>query len=212
MERRKTQSPSKRYLIAYNFFSAALWAGVLARTVLLVPVVGASNLHSSLGTYTKYVQTLAILEILHLLLGLLKSSLVTTIIQVSSRLLLVWGVCDLFSAPQHSVAYATMLLAWSITEVCRYTYYVVNLASPEAAANGGLLNWLRYNTFFVLYPLGAGSEAWCVFRALPEAYMWSVQYYWVLVVILATYAPGLYNQYTHMIRQRRKSMRGKKKA
>jgi len=80
-----------------------------------------------------------------------------------------------------------MLIAWSITEVCRYTYYVVNLSGTGSR---GVLNWLRYNTFFILYPLGAGSEAWCIFRALPEAYAKNEKYYWVLVAILFTYGPG----------------------
>jgi very-long-chain (3R)-3-hydroxyacyl-CoA dehydratase len=175
--------------IAYNALSALLWAGVLVRTLLLLPIVGPTEIHASVGTYTKWVQTLAILEVFHIALGLIKASLPTTVIQVSSRLLLVWGVCNQFSAPQHSAAYASMLIAWGITEVCRYTYYVVNLSSANGGA-GGILNWLRYNTFFVLYPLGAGSEAWCIFRGLPEAYNISQAYYWCLVAILATYAPG----------------------
>jgi len=208
MERRKTASLSTRYLIAYNAVSAVLWAGVLGRTILLLPLVGPTHVHEALGDYTKWVQTLAVLEIVHIVLGLLRSSLPTTVLQVASRLLLVWGVCDRYAAPQQSNAYTSMLVAWSITEVCRYTYYVVNLSG----GSGGVLNWLRYNTFFILYPLGAGSEAWCIFRALPEVYAKNETYYWVLVALLATYAPGLYNQYTHMIRQRRKNMRGKKRA
>lgn len=156
------------------------------RTLTLLPTAGPTAIHAHLGTYTKYIQTLAILEIVHIALGLLRSSLPTTIIQVSSRLLLVWGVCDRFDAPQHSAAYASMLVAWSITEVCRYLYYVLNLSGGDV----GVLAWLRYNTFFVLYPMGAGSEAWCVFRALPEAWVFNQGYYWVLVVILVTYAPG----------------------
>jgi len=168
------------------------------------PLAAAISVRRTLGI----VQTLAVLEIVHIVLGLLRSSLPTTVLQVASRLLLVWGVCDRYAAPQQSNAYTSMLVAWSITEVCRYTYYVVNLSG----GSGGVLNWLRYNTFFILYPLGAGSEAWCIFRALPEVYAKNETYYWVLVALLATYAPGLYNQYTHMIRQRRKNMRGKKRA
>lgn len=129
------------------------------------------------------------LEVVHLCLGLLRSSLPTTAIQVSSRMLLVWGICDRFSAPQHSNAYASMLFAWGLTEVCRYSYYIVALAGGESKA----LSWLRYNTFFVLYPLGAGSEAYCIWKALPEAWELSQGYYWFLVVILLTYPPGWYS-------------------
>jgi hypothetical protein len=81
-----------------------------------------------------------------------------------------------------------MLVAWGITEVCRYPFYIVSLSGGESK----LLQWLRYNTFFVLYPLGAGSEAFCIYRALTEAKIESVPYYWVLVAILATYPPGMF--------------------
>lgn len=79
-----------------------------------------------------------------------------------------------------------MLIAWGVTEVCRYAYYVVNLSR----ATSGFLTWLRYNTFFVLYPLGAGSETWCMYAALPEAWDTSRLYYWFLVITITTYVPG----------------------
>lgn len=119
--------------------------------------------------------------------GLLRSSLFTTIVQVSSRILLVWGIANLFEAPQVSLAYSSMLVAWSVTEVYRYSYYVTNILGRTPR----FLTWLRYNTFFVLYPLGAGSEAWCIYQALDEAKVLSANYYWVLVVILVTYPPGM---------------------
>lgn len=99
-------------------------------------------MYAQVGEYTKWVQTLAIAEIFHILLGLNRSSLVTSVIQVSSRILLVWGVCDKFDQPKMSPGYTSMLIAWSVTEVVRYTYYVVNLLKGQS----GLLTWARYVT------------------------------------------------------------------
>lgn len=78
--------------------------------------------------------------------------------------------------------------------------------------------------------MGAGSEAWCIYQSLVEAKVLNANYYWVLVAILVTYPPGmlgssvdfestftyegvvgLYKQYTHMVSQRRKNIRGKKR-
>ncbi|KAL7267320.1 hypothetical protein RUND412_010099 [Rhizina undulata] len=208
MDRSQGRSLKDKYLVTYNFVSALLWLGVLARTILSLPLVGAENVYAAgVGDYTRWTQTLALLEIVHIVLGLLKSSLATTVLQVSSRILLVWGIAYLFQAPQESLAYSSMLIAWSVTEVCRYSYYVTNIIGKTP----GYLNWLRYNTFFVLYPLGAGSEAWCIWRSLDEAKALSLPYYYVLVAILVSYAPGLYNQYTHMIKQRKKNTKGKKR-
>lgn len=56
-----------------------------------------------------------------------------------------------------------MLLAWSVTEVIRYPFYFLSLLNIDVYA----LNWLRYTLFLVLYPLGAGSEAFLSFSTLP---------------------------------------------
>ncbi|CAZ85184.1 unnamed protein product [Tuber melanosporum] len=208
MERSKARRPFKdQYLIAYNAVSVVLWFGVVGRTLLLLPLVGHENVYAGVGNYTKWAQTLAILEVFHILLGLLRSSFSTTLLQVSSRILLVWGVCSPFEQPKSSFFYSTMLLAWGVTEICRYSYYVTSIVGRTPA----FLTWLRYNTFYVLYPMGAGSEALCIYRALSEARSYNEILYWVFVGILVTYPPGLYNQYTHMIKQRRKNIRGKKR-
>jgi very-long-chain (3R)-3-hydroxyacyl-CoA dehydratase len=48
------------------------------------------------GTQTAIVQTFAVLEVVHVLLGWVRSPLQTTVMQVSSRLFLVWGIADQF--------------------------------------------------------------------------------------------------------------------
>ena len=95
--KRPASSPLKNtYLLAYNAVSAALWAGVLYKTV----TIGASEIQTArkagaffgrsevrsveaglasgkvfaeLDGYTRMVQSLAGLEVLHSLLGMLKS-------------------------------------------------------------------------------------------------------------------------------------------
>jgi len=56
-----------------------------------------------------------------------------------------------------------MTLAWSTTEIIRYAFYACSLLNYEPY----FLLWLRYTTFYVLYPLGAGSEAFLAFFTLP---------------------------------------------
>lgn len=124
--------------------------------------------------------------------------------QVSSRLLLVWAVVDRY--PQESASsifYSTMLLAWSITEVIRYSYFVFNL---QGSGVPGFVTWLRYNTFYVLYPLGIASECALIWKASLVADRWETLAFWGL---LAVYVPGSWVLFTHMIGQRRKVLRGK---
>ncbi|WWC93110.1 uncharacterized protein L201_008076 [Kwoniella dendrophila CBS 6074] len=119
----------------------------------------------NLGYKTKFIQSLAILEIFHTALGLVKSPLGTVASQVASRLWTVWGVVEAVPEVSHSSPlFTTMLLAWSLTEIIRYSFYFLNLLGIQSKP----LNWLRYTTFIPLYPLGASSEAFLSLSTLPS--------------------------------------------
>ena len=138
----------------------------------------------------------------------MRAPLLTTAMQVASRLLLVWPVLSLHPAEtQSSVFLSSMYLAWSVTEVIRYGYFVMNLQSRGVP---GWLGWLRYNTFYVLYPVGITSECVLVLKAslAPGTDDLWKYFFWA---VLGVYVPGSYVLFTHMIAQRRKIMRGKGK-
>ncbi|THY99433.1 PTPLA-domain-containing protein [Aureobasidium pullulans] len=126
--------------------------------------------------------------------------------QVASRILLIWGIVTPFpNTVAFSPIYSTMLIAWSITEVIRYSYFAINLSTGSVPA---AWLWLRYNTFFILYPLGISSECWLVWLAASGP---AKQYTGVregLFAVLLIYVPGSYILFTHMMAQRRKIMRG----
>ncbi|KAF2838074.1 protein tyrosine phosphatase [Patellaria atrata CBS 101060] len=197
------------YLIAYNALSTMLWTSVLSKTVTTITTKGAGSVFSETGEWAKTVQTGAVLEVLHCLVGLVRAPLVTTGMQVASRLLLVWGIGHQFpQAVGGSPAYASMLVAWACSEVIRYPYFVFNLLGDVP----GLVEWLRYNAFFVLYPMGIASECWLIFQAIEPASRQNPLFGYGLWAILATYVPGAYILYTHMMAQRRRIMRGKGRA
>jgi very-long-chain (3R)-3-hydroxyacyl-CoA dehydratase len=81
-----------------------------------------------------------------------------------------------------------MLIAWSVTEVIRYSFFVVTLSGY----NLGIISWLRYNMFFVLYPLGISSECWLVYKAIEPARKVRQEYAWLLQLTLFIYVPGMY--------------------
>ena len=62
----------------------------------------------------------------------------------------------------------TMILAWSMSEMIRYSYYLLReLFGGSADATPYLSTWLRYSGFIVLYPIGVASELSCCLLALP---------------------------------------------
>lgn len=69
----------------------------------------------------------------------------------------------------------------------RYSYFAVNLAYGKVPA---YITWLRYNTFFVLYPMGISSECWLIWRAMEPARSWNLAYEFLLKAVLLIYIPG----------------------
>ena len=117
--------------------------------------------------------------------GLVRSPLLTTIMQVSSRLLLIWAVINRYPSPTASSPfYSFMLLAWSVTEVIRYSYFVWNLQGNDVPP---FVTWLRYNTFYVLYPVGISSECVLIWKASTVA---ETPLKWVFWGVLGVYVPG----------------------
>ena len=62
--------------------------------VLASYLLRARTAYASVGAPTAWVQTLALLEIVHALTGAVRSSALTTGMQVFSRVVLVWGIAE----------------------------------------------------------------------------------------------------------------------
>lgn len=211
MAARLSESPHK-WLIAYNSISSSLWSVVLFNTVFITVALGQPFLFQKTNKVTTGIQTFAIVEIFNAAVGNVKSPLFTTVTQVFSRLMIVWGICQFLPdspANTHWV-FITLCLSWSITEIIRYSYYSSNLSNEGNVPYW--LTWLRYTTFYVLYPTGVFSEVSMIYLSLNEAEKSiGVWYSWFLKFILVTYIPGFYMLYTYMIKQRKKVL-GKRTA
>jgi very-long-chain (3R)-3-hydroxyacyl-CoA dehydratase len=63
----------------------------------LVPLLNrAKTLYPVIGPQLAFIQSFAVLELVHVLTGLVRSPLITTGMQVSSRLILIWEVAERF--------------------------------------------------------------------------------------------------------------------
>jgi very-long-chain (3R)-3-hydroxyacyl-CoA dehydratase len=144
--------------------------------------------------------------------------------QVASRILVVWGVLDRYPqivattntfgrpAPGDNggpYPFAGILMAWGVTEVIRYGFFVYKEGVSQRIPPW--LTWLRYNTFFVLYPIGITSECYLIWLALKPAAKEGKGLDWFFKAVLFIYVPGSYILYTHMMAQRRKVVKGKGK-
>ncbi|KAJ1673061.1 hypothetical protein EV182_005966, partial [Spiromyces aspiralis] len=197
-------SPKGWYLLLFNVASFAGWASILfsASAHLASSDLDYQGLYSIIGDRLAFVQSLAALEVLHVMVGWVRSSLMTTAMQVASRYFLVWGVLYLFPYPEvrQSVWFGLMVYAWSLAEIIRYSFY----ALKELGLSPYPLVWARYTLFYVLYPLGVSGELVVTWHSLGYAREWKKWYYQLLILIMLNYAPGFVNMYSYMIKQRKK--------
>ncbi|GAB1320396.1 hypothetical protein MFIFM68171_10606 [Madurella fahalii] len=193
--------PKNAYLILYNAVSAVAWAAVLGRVVVVLGWKGAPFVPLVVDNFARITQTCAVMEILHSLSGVVPAPVFTTAMQVASRLFLMWAICYPFPQLNASTFYSSMLGAWSMTEVIRYSYF----ALKQVEGVPSWLHWLRYSAFLVLYPVGISSEVAMTLQALfgPAASV-APWYPYALTAVLLSYIPGSVILYSHMLKQRRK--------
>ncbi|EKX48663.1 hypothetical protein GUITHDRAFT_105298 [Guillardia theta CCMP2712] len=176
------------YLCFYNLFGLCGWAMILFQVVSILLEGRVTNLWKELEGTVKLVQGAAVLEIMHSLLGLVRSPVSRTFVQVTSRLLTVWASMDpLYTYPytpfpkgkgcNYSIDVvecseewnyyigAMTLIAWSFAEIIRYSFYGINTVSPKSVPF--VLVWFRYSGFIILYPVGVAGEMLCAYMTLP---------------------------------------------
>ncbi|XP_012058340.1 PREDICTED: very-long-chain (3R)-3-hydroxyacyl-CoA dehydratase 2 [Atta cephalotes] len=218
----KSKKPSffsKLYLASYNLGQTLGWSYLLYQIIQYY--LESSSSDNTLWNETKLpviiFQNAALLEIMHAGIGLVPSNVLITLAQVFSRIMLVNGVllATPYTYAASSPGLPLALIAWSITEIIRYSYYFVNLVSDIVPR---VLVWLRYTTFIILYPLGVTGELLCLYTAvkyananpdswsyvLPNKWNFTFSYLYLLIAVMLFYIPGFPPLYLHMFAQRRK--------
>lgn len=222
----------RAYMFLYNATLCVGWAYVLYLTVKAdADRKDKQRMWQEVELPLKVVQTAAVMEVLHSMVGLVRSPVSITAIQVASRLWILWGVVNLAPGPTTTgtvnlleygvgrlqLSLFTLLTAWSLSEIIRYSFF----ASKELGLRLYPLLWLRYTAFIVLYPLGVSSELSMVWLALPTIirerllYLelpnplnFGVNYAVLCCLSVLSYLPGFPKMYLYMLSQRRKQLGG----
>lgn len=162
-------------------------------------------------------QNAAVLEIVHAATKIVPSGVMITLFQVFSRVMVVCGVLLPTPTGPTSPGLPLALIAWSIAEVIRYSYYALNLLGAVPY----LLVWCRYTFFIILYPMGVTGELLCFYAAqifvankklwtleMPNRLNFTFSYHYFLLFIMFLYIPLFPQMYLHMFAQRRKIISG----
>uniref|UniRef100_A0A8C6BM90 Very-long-chain (3R)-3-hydroxyacyl-CoA dehydratase n=1 Tax=Monodon monoceros TaxID=40151 RepID=A0A8C6BM90_MONMO len=223
-EREAAGKRRRRGLLAtawLTFYNIAMTAGWLVLAIAMVRFYMEKGTHKglyrSIQKTLKFFQTFALLEIVHCLIGIVPTSVLVAGVQVSSRIFMVWLVTHSIKPIQNEESVVLFLVAWTVTEITRYSFYTFSLLDHLPY----FVKWARYNFFIILYPVGVAGELLTIYAALPyvkktgmfsirlpNKYNVSFDYYYFLLITMASYIPLFPQLYFHMLRQRRKVLHG----
>lgn len=187
------------YLSLYNIIQSALWSLALILTVIWTPAQP-----GQLDFYIRVAQSVMIMDIAHVAFGFTRGRILTTALQILSRLVVVWfAVRDcrvvMESHPRASAYFVLMYSSWSFAEIIRYSYYLKKDRPPQ------WLKWLRYSAFYLLYPVGVlAGEIPIIYLARTTCKAYGIPWLGYSIVLLF-YVPGFPILFMHMIRQRKQA-------
>ncbi|KAE9593239.1 putative very-long-chain (3R)-3-hydroxyacyl-CoA dehydratase [Lupinus albus] len=202
---------STLYLLAYNSLQAIGWT--VSLTKILYNLVSTFSLH---GTYASashlisFLQCAAFLEVIHGAIGLVPSGALLPLMQWGGRTHFLLAVVAKLHEVQELPSVFITFLAWSISEVIRYSHYAFSCTGNCPSS----ITYLRYTAFIVLYPLGVGpGELWLMYQALPIVKKNNIyadsfsglpfSYYDFLKVVVLVYPFLWLKLYMHLFKQRR---------
>ena len=201
------------YLILYNFLQLCGWSCFFFRvTNYLINSKSLQEIYSNSHLILECCQYGAFLEIIHSIIGLVKSSIFATSIQIIGRIIIV--VILQFFQSAVSQGYFLIYFAWSIVEIVRYTYYIMNLLQKDFVKFNipYILIWCRYSFFVVLYPIGVSGEmitVWNAKKDFNKYILYQTDKYTftaadLIYPIWIFYIPALIYLYGYLFKQRRK--------
>lgn len=210
------------YLAIYNWVVFLGWFQVLYYALQTLRTSGYESVYAAVEKPLQFAQTAAVLEIFNGLVGIVRSPVSATLPQIGSRLYVTWAVLYSFPETRTSPLVTSLVLSWSITELIRYSFFGMREAFGISPS---WLQWLRYSTFYIMYPTGISSEVGLIIASLPyvkasEKYClrmpnklnFAFDNYFASLATLATYVPGSPYMYTYMIGQRSKALAKAKKS
>ena len=201
------------YLILYNFLQLCGWSCFFFRvTNYLINSKSLQEIYSNSHLILECCQYGAFLEIIHSIIGIVKSSIFATSIQIIGRIIIV--VILQFFESAVSQGYFLIYFAWSIVEIVRYTYYIMNLLQKDFVKFNipYILIWCRYSFFVVLYPIGVSGEMITVWNAkkdfnkyiLYQTDKFTFTAADLIYPIWIFYIPALIYLYGYLFKQRKK--------
>ncbi|XP_066491846.1 very-long-chain (3R)-3-hydroxyacyl-CoA dehydratase 3 [Tiliqua scincoides] len=154
------------YLFMYNLVQFLGFSWIFVNMTVRLFMLGKDSFFDTFHTTADmmyFCQTLAFVEILNTLIGLVRAPLAPVLFQVCGRNFILFLVLGGAEEMQSKAVVFFIFYIWSMVEIFRYPFYMLSCIDIEWK----VLTWIRYSIWIPLYPLGILAEAVSVIQAIP---------------------------------------------
>ncbi|XP_027017430.2 very-long-chain (3R)-3-hydroxyacyl-CoA dehydratase isoform X3 [Tachysurus fulvidraco] len=213
----------KGYLFMYNLVQFLGFSWIFVNMTVRLFILKEDSFYDTFHTTADvmyFCQMLAIAEVINPALGLVRTGVMPAFIQVMGRNFVLFIIFGSLEEMQNKPVVFFVFYLWSAIEIFRYPFYMLACIDTEWK----MLTWLRYTIWIPLYPLGVLAEAVAVIQSipifndskflsipLPEVLGSSLSFSYVLQLYLLLMFLGLFSNFRHLYKQRRRRFRTKKR-
>ncbi|CAK6950974.1 very-long-chain (3R)-3-hydroxyacyl-CoA dehydratase [Scomber scombrus] len=211
------------FLFMYNLVQFLGFSWIFVNMTVRLFIFGQDSLYDTFHTISDvmfFCQILATVEVLNAAFGVVNTGVFPTLIQVVGRNFILFIIFGSLEEMHNRPVVFFVFYLWSAIEIFRYPFYMLGCFNTEWKT----LTWLRYTIWIPLYPLGVLAEAVAVIQSipifdenklftirLPKAIGTSVSFSYVLCVYLVLMILGLFINFRHLYKQRKRRFRTKKR-
>ncbi|KAM6961210.1 very-long-chain (3R)-3-hydroxyacyl-CoA dehydratase [Aplochiton taeniatus] len=211
------------FLFTYNLVQFLCFSWIFFNMTVRLFKLGQDSFYDTFHTISDmmfFCQILAAIEVLNAAFGIVRTGVVPTFIQVVGRNFILFIIFGCLEKMHSKPVVFFVFYLWSAIEIFRYPFYMLGCLDTEWRT----LTWLRYTIWIPLYPLGVLAEAVAVIQSipifdeaklfsipLPKAIGTSIPFSYVLKGYLVLMVLGLYINFRHLYKQRRRRFRTKRR-
>uniref|UniRef100_A0A2K6EUK2 Very-long-chain (3R)-3-hydroxyacyl-CoA dehydratase n=1 Tax=Propithecus coquereli TaxID=379532 RepID=A0A2K6EUK2_PROCO len=213
----------KGYLFMYNLVQFLGFSWIFVNMTVRFFILGKESFYDTFHTVADmmyFCQMLAVVETINAAIGVIKSPVLPCLIQLLGRNFILFIIFGTMEEMQNKAVVFFVFYLWSTVEIFRYPFYMLCCLDMDWK----VLTWLRYTVWIPIYPLGCLAEAVSVIQSIPifnETGRFSftlpypvkikVRFSFFLQIYLIMLFLGLYINFRHLYKQRRRRYGQKKK-
>ncbi|XP_043834327.1 very-long-chain (3R)-3-hydroxyacyl-CoA dehydratase 4 isoform X2 [Dromiciops gliroides] len=164
----------------------------------------------AIGLVMRLCQSLSLLELLHIYVGIESNRLFPRFLQLTERIIILFVVITSQDEVQGKYVVCVLFFLWNLLDVVRYTYSMLSMVGIYYH----ILTWLSQTLWMFIYPLCVLAEAFVSYQSLPYfetfgtystklPFDLSIYFPYVLKIYLVVLFVGMYFTYDHLYSERK---------